>query len=111
MLTPLLDDMDQDNMADGGLDDMMENELANMAERDAEVEMVMAEFDAGDTGGMDAADWFSAPLVLSFLFFRRQTQRLCQLYSLNHTNVFTQKINTALNFIRIKKTYGNVTVV
>ena len=38
-------------MADGGLDDMMENELANMAERDAEVEMVMAEFDAGDTGG------------------------------------------------------------
>ena len=56
MLTPLLDDMDQDNMADGGLDDMMENELANMAERDAEVEMVMAEFDAGDTGGMDAAD-------------------------------------------------------
>ena len=43
--------MDQDQMADGGLDDMMENELANMAERDAEVEMVMAEFDAGDVGG------------------------------------------------------------
>lgn len=52
----ILDDMDQDQMADGGLDDMMENELANMAERDAEVEMVMAEFDAGDTGGMDNAD-------------------------------------------------------
>lgn len=40
-------------MADGGLDGMMENELADMAERDAEVEMVMAEFDAGDTGGND----------------------------------------------------------
>ena len=50
------DDMDQDAMADGGLDDMMEAELANMAERDAEVEMVMAEFDAGDAGGMDNAD-------------------------------------------------------
>jgi len=47
------DDMDMDNMADGGLDGMMENELADMAERDAEVEMVMAEFDAGDTGGND----------------------------------------------------------
>ena len=41
------DEMDQDAMQDGGLDEMMENELANMAERDAEVEMVMAEFDAG----------------------------------------------------------------
>ena len=48
--------MDQDAMADGGLDDMMEAELVNMAERDAEVEMVMAEFDAGDAGGMDNAD-------------------------------------------------------
>ena len=53
VLTTALDDMDMDNMADGGLDGMMENELADMAERDAEVEMVMAEFDAGDTGGND----------------------------------------------------------
>ena len=44
------DEMEQDGMQDGGLDDMMEAELANMAERDAEVEMVMAEFDAGDAG-------------------------------------------------------------
>ena len=51
MVVPL-DEMDQDGMQDGGLDDMMEAELANMAERDAEVEMVMAEFDAGDAGGM-----------------------------------------------------------
>ena len=44
-------------MAEAGLDDMMETDLANMAERDAEVEMVMAEFDAGDAaGGMDAND-------------------------------------------------------
>ena len=34
--------MEQDGMQDGGLDDMMKAELANMAERDAEVEMVMA---------------------------------------------------------------------
>ena len=41
-------------MDGAGLDDMMETDLANMAERDAEVEMVMAEFDAGDAaGGMD----------------------------------------------------------
>ena len=44
-------------MEGAGLDDMMETDLANMAERDAEVEMVMAEFDAGDAGGgMDVND-------------------------------------------------------
>jgi hypothetical protein len=44
-------------MEQGGLDDMMEADMANMAERDAEVEMVMAEFDAGDAGGaIDAND-------------------------------------------------------
>ena len=38
------------------LDDFMENDLANMAERDPEVELVMAEYDAGDQGGDDGYD-------------------------------------------------------
>ena len=46
-----LDGMDDAGMDGAGLDDMMETDLANMAERDAEVEMVMAEFDAGDAAG------------------------------------------------------------
>lgn len=110
MLTPLLDDMDQDNMADGGLDDMMENELANMAERDAEVEMVMAEFDAGDTGGMDAADWFSAPLVLVFVLSASNTTFMPTLLSQSHKRLHT-KNKYCTKFHTNQKTYGNVTVV
>ena len=45
------DNMDDQGMDQANLDDFMENDLANMAERDAEVELVMAEYDAGDQGG------------------------------------------------------------
>jgi len=46
-----LDNLDDQGMDQANLDDFMENDLANMAERDAEVELVMAEYDAGDQGG------------------------------------------------------------
>ena len=51
LLKLFIDGLDDNQMEGAGLDDMMETDLANMAERDAEVEMVMAEFDAGDAGG------------------------------------------------------------
>ena len=48
----LISDQEMDQgMDQANLDDFMENDLANMAERDAEVELVMAEYDAGDQGG------------------------------------------------------------
>ena len=51
LLKLFIDGLDDNQMEGAGLDDMMETDLANMADRDAEVEMVMAEFDAGDAGG------------------------------------------------------------